>query len=172
MNIKPQGPKDNDDNGQISNGLLVGDMLRYLSRLADMQRDARTGNPSVGDGLRRLVKALQPHRARTVEDLPALLSSIGSSRSLKPRPKKTQVPLPENLAALECDEVERVLGDEKYLKSQIVELGASRFSISRSKLTKLPKPDAIASIRAALDHERSLAAISNQAHIAGQRRTV
>ena len=80
--------------------------------------------------------------------------------------------LPENLAALECDEVGRVLGDEKYLKSQIVELGASRFSISRSKLTKLPKPDAIASIRAALDHERSLAAISNQAHIAGQRRTV
>lgn len=172
MSIKPEVSKDNAGNGRISNGLLVEDMLRYLSRLADMQQDARTGNPGVGEGLHCLVKALRPHRTRTVEDLPALLSSIEPSRSPKPSLKKPQVPLPENLATLECDEVERMLGDGKYLKSQIVELGAFRFGISRSKLTKLPKPDAIASIHAALDHERSLAAISNQAHIAGQRRTV
>ena len=172
MSVKPEVSTNNAGNGQTSNGLLVGDILRYLSRLADLQRDSQTGNPSVSDGLHCLVKALRPHRTRTVEDLPALLSSIGPSRSPKPSPKKPQVPLPKNLAALECDEVERVLRNEKYLKSQIVELGASRFSISRSKLTRLPKPDAIASIRAALDHERSLTAISNQAHIAGQRRTV
>ena len=83
MSIKPHAPKGNADSGQISNDLLVGDMLRHLSKLADMQRDARTGNRSASDGLHCLVKALQPHRIRTVRDLRALLSSNEPSRSAK-----------------------------------------------------------------------------------------
>ena len=64
-----------------------------------------------------------------------------------------------------------ILNDEKYLKSQIVELGACRFGIPRSKLNRLSRPQATASVRAALDHERSLGAIAEQAKRAGERRS-
>ena len=172
MNTKPKTAKVSSDNGNTSNGLLIGDIARYLFRLADLQRDELTGNPIVSDGLRCLARALKPHQTRTIEDLSVLMSNISSSSSSKRSLKKPQAPLPENLVGLECEEVDRILRDGKYLKSQLIELGTCRFGISRSKLSRLPKSEAIASIRAALDHERSLTAIGNQAQMAGQRRSI
>ena len=172
MNAKPKTTKASSGNGNVSNGLLIGDIARYLSGLADLQQDKLTGNPSVSDGLRCLAKALKPHRARTIEELSALMSNISSSSSSKRSLKKPQAPLAKVLVDLECDEVDRILRDGKYLKSQLIDLGTCRFGISRSKLSRLPKSEAIASIRAALDHERSLTAIGNQAQMAGQRRSI
>lgn len=151
------------------NGLLIGDVMRYIIRWADFQRDERTGNPELSDGLRLLADRLRPHKSRPVSELNGL--------QLRPRvqhPRKARKPLaelPRDLGALPCDVINEILNDEKYLKSQIVELGACRFGIPRSKLNRLPRLQAIASVRAALDHERSLAAIAEQAKRAGERRS-
>lgn len=151
------------------NGLLIGDVMRYIARWADLQRDERIGNLEISDGLRLLADRLKPHKSRPVSELNGL--QLGPKIQHPRKAKKTLAELPEDLGALPCDAVNAILNDEKYLKSQIVELGACRFGIPRSKLNRLPRPQAIASVRAALDHERSLAVIAEQAKRAGERRS-
>ena len=71
--------------------------------------------------------------------------------------------LPPELESMGQDAIERILDDEGYTKLQIVELGVQRFGISRSKLDRLNKKDALESVRAALGHEKSLDVISIEA---------
>ncbi len=149
--------------------LLVGDLVKYLSRLAGMQADARTGNPQMSDGLSRLAEVLKPFKSRTIDELPELLHASTGSKHHKSG-TKPPIELPPDLASMAGEEVERILSDERYLKKQIVELGASRFGISRAKLSRLPGTEVINSIRAALEHERSLTAIADHARRVGERR--
>lgn len=158
--------------GNGANGLLVADVVRFLSRFASLQRDERVGNPNMSDSLRCLIKGLRPHQGLTVEELSRLLAGMAAEKTAKPQSRKPNADLPQDLALLTCDEVGRILDDENSLKKQLVELGNCRFGIPRSKLKQLPKPKAIVSIRAALDHERSLAALAHQAEMAGRRRAV
>lgn len=151
------------------NGLLIGDVIWYIALWADLQRDERIGNPEISDGLRLLADGLKPHKSRPVSELNGL--QLGPKAQHPRKARKPPAELPQDLGALPCDAINEILNDEKYLKSQIVELGACRFGIPRSKLNRLPRPQAIASVRAAVDHERSLAAIAEQAKRAGERRS-
>ena len=54
------------------NGLLIGDVIRYIALCADLQRDERIGNPGISDGLRLLADGLKPHKSRPVSELNGL----------------------------------------------------------------------------------------------------
>lgn len=170
MSGKEETPNPNWETGLEPKGLLIGDIAERLSAEAKLLADPRTGNPEMGDGLRILAEVLRPYRGRSVAELRGLLSETATTNRRGPGARKPAVELPENLAALPEDEVDRILDDDKYMKKQIVELGVSRFGISRSKLNRLPRPEAVTSIRAAMNNEGALAAIAHQAQLAGERR--
>lgn len=159
--------------GDTDRELLVEDIRRHLSNMASLLRHERTGNPVFSKELRALAEALKPHRTITVRDLSLLIANAGRERfspkttERRSRPRKE---LPKDLKSLGSDEVSLILDDHEYLKTQIVDLGEMRFGIPRGKLNRMPKESAVASIRAALDHERSLIALDRQAKIAGSRR--
>ena len=159
------------DGAAAPRAILVGDILRCLSALADMQRDSRTGNAAFADAIRIFADALKPHRSRPVPDLIELLAGMSPRKTPKPAQRKTPVELPSSLTTLPGSAVERVLADDRYLKSQLAELGFQRFGISRSRLCRLNKTAAVDAIRGALEHERSPDAIGQQAQVAAKRRS-
>lgn len=158
----------NKDAGQKE--LVVGDLLRQLLGLAEIQSDVRTGNKEIADSLRLVAQALKSYRSRPLRSLPDLLANFPPPKSARPRQRRTVVELPANLEALTGSEVDLILADGRHLKSQLADLGFERFGISRAKLGRLNKVDAIDAVRAALEHERSLEAISEQAQAAGHKR--
>lgn len=170
MNGKAEALNPDKETGLDARGLLIGDIIERLAVEAKLLADPRTGNPEMGDGLRVLAEALKPYRGRPVAELRVLLSATAMTSRRGPRARKPAAELPENLAALAEEEVDRILDDDKYMKKQLVELGASRFGISRSKLNRLSRPEAVTSIRAAMNNEGALAAIAHQAQLAGERR--
>lgn len=150
-------------------GLFIGDLTKHLAHWASLQRDERTGNPALSEGLTLLAVCLKRHSSRPVSALAELQLEQRS-----PRVRRTQKPaieLPADLDSLEWDQVSAILDNELYLKKQLTELGERRLGIPLGSLLRMKRADAIASIRAALDHERSLAAIERQARLAGERRT-
>ena len=78
---------------------------------------------------------------------------------------------PETTAALESlslAAVTQILDDPGSAKPLVAELGFRRFGISRAKLERLSKQAARDTVRAALEHEKSLDAISREARKGGQ----
>ena len=54
------------------------------------------------------------------------------------------------------DDVESIISNPNLLKNKLVDLGASRFGISKSRLNGLNKSGIIEAIKAGINHERSL----------------
>ena len=156
------------DSGESIRGLLIGDLAKHLSRLAQVEQDERTGNPSLSEGLMLLVNCLRRQRSRPVRDLADLRLEHSGQRT--PGSRKPPVELPDQLDTLQWDQVTAILDNEQYQKKQLIELGEARLGIPPSRLSRLKRADAIASIRAALDNERTLAAIGHHARLTGERR--
>ena len=154
--------------GSRGERLLMDDLIRYLSRLAALNKEDKTGNPVLSDGLRQMVKAFQPHADLSVVEFADLVRSISERSKISPRKEKAA--LPPNLDSLSQEEIEKILGDEAFTKSQIIEVGTKRFGIPKSKLARSCKQEAVDSIRAALDHEKSLEFISEEARRSGENR--
>ena len=148
--------------------LLIDDLIRYLSHLATLNKEDRTGNPEWSGSLRLLAKSLRPHAGRSITEFADLVKGISD----RPRfsPGKERATLPPNLESLSRLDIEKILDDDKFTKSQITEVGERRFGIPRSRLLHSCKQDAVESIRAALDHERSLELISAEAQRGGEGR--
>ena len=146
-------------------GIVVSDLQRYLAGLADLQRDGRTGNTALAAAIGSLVDALKPYRSRPALDLPELLAGLAAPRLPKAAQRKPPVELPSGLTTLTGSAVEQVLADNRYLKSQLADLGLQRFGISRSRLCRLPKAEAVEAIRAALQLDamtlRAMVALAN-----------
>ena len=157
-----------DDAGKPMPGLLIGDLAKHLARLAAVEKDERTGNLSLSEGLTLLADCLRRQKSRPVTDLVELrLEQCG------PRMREARRPLlelPSELDTLEWDAVTAILDNEQYQKKQLIELGERRLGIPPSRLSRLKRADAIASIRAVLDNERALATIGHHARITGERR--
>ena len=155
--------------------LLVSDVARYLSGLAKLQDGDKTGNPALSAGLRAVAQALRPFAHCPAAELPAAIKqknapAIGSK--MPAAEVKADFP-PEKAAALESlsqEEVAQILDDPGCAKQLVAELGFRRFGISRAKLERLSKQAARDSVRAALEHEKSLDAISRQARKSGEAR--
>ncbi len=148
--------------------LSVLDIVGYLIDLAKLNEEEKTGNPELSRGLRHLAKALRRYRDYPLSELTDVLGGK-SSQSNRPKraPVKTKLTLPSDLEDIQISEAERILKNEGYTKQQVVELGFSRFGISRSLLTRLSKEDAVISVQAALEHEKSLDVIAREARRSG-----
>ena len=154
------------------NRLLVADIVRYLSGLAKLNEEGKTGNPELCKGLRMLAQVLRPYA-----DYPALeLNDIIKKKRSRAVPSKEvsnrskSMLLPE-LESIGQEDLERILDNEGYTKRQIVEIGVRRFGISRSKLERNSKEDTRRAVRAALEHEKSLDVISMEAMRGGRARS-
>ena len=154
------------------NQLLVADVVRYLSGLAKLHEEDKTGNPELSKGLRHVAHALRPYADCPVAELTdAIKKKPSSAVKAKTASSKAKSVLPPELEYIGHADVERILDDESYNKQQIVELGVRRFGISRSKLERLRKEHAQDSVRAALEHEKSLDVISMEARRGGKARS-
>lgn len=154
--------------GKPMESLLIGDLAKHLARLAAVERDERTGNLSLSKGLTLLADCLRRQKARPVCDLAELRLEQCGPRVRGAR--KPLIELPDQLDALKWDQVIAILDNEQYQKKQLIELGKTRLGIPPSRLSRLKRANAIASIRAALDNERALAAIGHHARLTGERR--
>ena len=144
--------------------LAVSDIVKYLRRLARFQEDSRTGNVELSRGLRQLCSALGPYNDRQLFELSDALKAVSGRReATRSFPVKADVRLPSNLESLSHKDLETILANERHTKKQLVELGFRRFGISRSRLDRLRKSEAKDSVRSALEHEKSLEAISRAA---------
>ena len=156
--------------------LLVSDVARFLSGLAKLHEDENTGNPELSFGLRQVAQALRPYANFPV---PELAAAIKNNSALAVRAKSDRKPgepafppeLDSGLESIGQDEIERILNDDAGTKRQIVELGFRRYGISRSKLERLSLKDARYSVRAALENEKTLEVISQEARKAGKARS-
>ena len=168
MNIMESQSTRNPGVGYLEDRLLIDDLIRYLSQLATLNKEDRTGNPKLSDGLRQLTGALRPHANRSIAEFADLV------RDLSDRPRhssgKKKTTLPPSLESLSQSAIEKILDDDRFTKSQITEIGERRFGIPRSKLLRSCKQDAVESVRAALDHERALDLISAEAQRGGENR--
>ena len=155
--------------------LLVSDVARYLTGLAKLQDSGKTGNPALGAGLRAVAQALRPFARCPAAELPAAIKqknapAIGSK--MPAAEVKAEFP-PETaaaLAALSHDEVAQILDDPGSAKQLVAELGFRRFGMSRPALARLSKQAARDSVRSALENERILVVISEQARKSGEAR--
>ena len=150
--------------------ILVGDLAKYLVRWANLQGDERTGNQGVSEGLRLLAASLRPHRSRPISDLADLRMTGKDERSRRRGERKPAFELPSDLETVTLESVTEIVGNANVQKKQLIELAGCRFGIPASRLSRLKREDAIASIEAAVEHESSLAAIERNARLAGKRR--
>ena len=154
--------------------LLVSDVARYLSGLAKLQDSDKTGNPALGAGLRAVAQALRPFAHCPAAELPTALQREKPAGGGKAAANggKTAFP-PETAAALESlspEEVAQILDDPGSAKQLVAELGFRRFGMSRPALARLSKQAARDSVRSALENERILVVISEQARKSGEAR--
>ena len=161
--------EDTKTTNQSQDRLLIGDLAKHLAQWAAVEQDERTGNPSLSKGLTLLVDCLKRHKSRPVSDLAEL--RLRRPAAQRRQTRKPSLPLPDQLDSLEWDQVITILNNEEYLKSQLIDVAERRLGMPRSRLSRLNRADAVASIREALDHERSLAAIERHARRAGERRS-
>ena len=159
------------------NQLLVADVVQYLSGLARLHKEDKTGNLELSKGLRHVAHALRPYADCPVLELADTIkkqtSSVVDSKTTSNRAESVFPPeLQSTLESIGQDDIARILGDENCSKRNIVELGARRFGISRSRLERLRKKDARATVRAALDHEKSLDVITVEARRGGKARSL
>ncbi len=161
--------------GQETSGqedhLRIGDIVRYLSRLASLHKEPRIGNSELSHGLQQLATALRPHSKRPIREIADAVSEGLPSKRTGDSSKRPKAELPPDLETVSAKTIEDILGDRTYMKLQLIDLGVKRFGISRSKLMRLNRDHILESIRAALNHEQSIGAISEEARRGGEKRS-
>ena len=150
-----------DRSGVHDQVLLISDLIRYFTQLANLNGIHKTGNSELSEGLKQLTRALRPHARRTIPELIELLKD--ESVRLPASPRRVKATLPSSLESLSQQKIEEILSNDNYTKSQIIEIGTRRFGIPQSKLLRSNREEVLKSVRAALDHERSLDVISREA---------
>ncbi len=143
--------------------LTAAELGRYLKRLSSIQKDAQTGNRALSESLQELGAFLIASKAETVK------------QALTTTERKSDLELPVDPQQLDQDitisEIISLLERDNATKVDLVRLGENRFGIPESKLKKLSRESLIKTIRAALDHERSIKILSDEASKDGQKRT-
>jgi len=150
----------------------VADVAKYLLRTADLHKDAKSGNPAFGDELRRFAKSLGPCAKLSLDEFADTVKTRSTGKH-RAAPSKAQpvVELPANLESLSLNEVEKILNNRDYIKAQLAELGEKRFGISRSELLRRGRGGVLGSIRIALENERTLNIIAQEARRVGALRS-
>ena len=151
--------------------LYVLDIVQYLSELAKLHRKGKTGNIKLSDGLLSLADALRPYSGCSISEL---ANSFKSERIYNTQTTwgENSPELPSELEKASHADIEKILADDNSTKQQVVELGVRRFGISKSKLNRLRKKDVQESVRASLEHEKTLDVISEEARKGSSARLV
>ena len=147
--------------------LTVRDLINYLSSLAKLHRDKKTGNLDLSNGIIELAGALRPYANRPVADLTSIIGKKGSLSEYRKPAKNAKANLPHELKSISYDKVINILENRDFEKNQLIELGVVRFSIPQSKLARLNRSQVLETIRASMDNERALDAIVQEARNAG-----
>jgi len=153
------------DRNSAKDSVRVADVAKFLSRCATLHENAKTGNLIFADELRRFAKSLGPCARLTMDEFSNLLKTSGKRG--KTSAQHRVAVLPDNLQALKSREIEEILRNPDYTKAQLAELGERRFGISRAQLARSSRADAEERIAAAIEHERSLNIIAQEAHRVG-----
>lgn len=141
--------------------LTAAEVGRYLKQLAALHRNARTGNLALSDALMKLS-----------QDLMAAKSTPLSKVNIEYAHHQSAF----NFSYAEVDNftrerVRELLRNEKLSKSDLTKIGVVRFGMPKSRLVKLSRDEIVETITAAVDHEESLAIISDEAKRGGQLRS-
>lgn len=165
MADKRSKPVSQPDRNSVKDSVRVADIAKFLSRCATLHENAKTGNLVFGDELRRFAKSLDPCARLTVDEFANLLKTPGNRG--KTSAQHRAIVLPDNLQTLKLRDIEEILRNSDYTKAQLAELGERRFGISRAQLARSSRADAEERIAAAIEHERSLNIIAQEAHRVG-----
>lgn len=152
------------------NPILTRDLVQFLRNFSNALKSNQTGNPSMSIALSELSKALQPHSDRYLCDV---LSEFKKSRDLESSEKTPILSrfADANLQSISLEDVESLLSSNELYKKDIVDLGHTRFGISKSKLERQSKANALESVRSALGNEKTLRIVGEEATRSGLRRS-
>lgn len=151
-------PRDEGQNRELS----VSEVSRFLKRLATFYRDPRTGNPALSEALAELASALGRRSGMKFSEAVAELSAP---------PKRSPSLDISRLKDLELEEVKKILSDPDMKRSDLMELGAERFAIARSRMMRLNTEQVLDAIKSAVSHEESLSIIYREAQRSGSQRS-
>lgn len=154
--------KTSSDKRRPQRGVTAAELGRFLRQLAVLYRDTKLGNPQLSAALVELSAALID-----AGEIPSGDAGRQLEFSLRRDFRKEIGQIKE----MGPDEIVRQLNDPDCSKSELMVLGNVRFGITRSRLSRLSKSEVVDTIRAALDHEKSLGIISEEARRGGMDRT-
>ena len=150
------------------NTLSVKELAQFLNDLGESLLRPTNG-PLLGKALVQLSISLQKHHSKELDELLEFLNSARTSKKRQIRPK-AELLKGINLQALDTDQVQELLLDERLSKLDLVDLGELRFGVSRSNLLRQNKQEVLESLHSALLNEQAYHIISCAAEKEGIRR--
>jgi hypothetical protein len=116
------------------------ELARFLRQLASLYHNKRTGNPAMGVALMTLADQLSEKVPPDAEQAQFIRGRFWDL----------------DLKSLDLEVVKDLIEDRSMTKGYLVNVGVERFSIPKSKLSKLNIDGIISEIRNAALHEESL----------------
>lgn len=133
--------------------ITSADVGRYLKHLASLNRDPLTGNVAMSEALLEisaiLIAAKAAPAAKTLSEFTAQ-STFDFEEDF-------------DFQSLSLDKVREILAKENLTKSDLTIVGTERFGIAKSRMDRAPRDEIIKMISSAMQHEESLAIISEEA---------
>ncbi len=143
-----------------------GHVAQFLDKIADSLKDRRTGNPAMSEALRALAKRL---RGGALPLEPQLLGR----QTVHSEAEQLSFQDDDDLQfeSLTLFQAEEAIRRPEMTKGHLIIIATERFGLARSRLERMPKDELVRAILAALEHERSLNIISEEARRGGADRT-
>ncbi|WP_404380489.1 hypothetical protein [Caenispirillum salinarum] len=144
---------------QAEEKLEAAELGRFLKKVAAAHKDPKLGNRALYRSLSDLAEALIKS------------GHVDPAHAIKGvRERNFPAPAPSDYTKLSRNAVHDLIRQGQPLKKELVELGAQRFGIARSRLARLPREEIIQAISSAADHEESLEVLSEEAKRSGAQR--
>lgn len=133
--------------------ITSADVGRYLKHLAALNRDPLTGNVAMSEALQEIATIL------------IAAKTVPTARTLEEFTSQRKFDFEEefDFQSLSLDKVREVLARSDLTKSDLTTVGTERFGIAKSRMDRVPRSEIIKMISSAMQHEESLAIISEEA---------
>lgn len=133
--------------------ITSADVGRYLKHLSALNRDPLTGNAAMSAALLEIATLLIAGKAAP------------APKVLNQKLEQGGFNFEENydLHALSLEKVREIIARPDLTKSELSAIGMERFGIAKSRMDRIPREEIVKAISAAMQHEESLAIISEEA---------
>lgn len=146
-----------------SKPISATELGQYLRRLANLYSSNRTGKPELSKALSYLADFLIASKAPSIEQ--AIREKSSSF-------EKSEINITQSYVDnLTLKHVAKLLENPNCTKSDLIELGLSRFGIPKSRLSRISREKAVEILWSAYRHEQSIDIISDEAKYGGTNRT-